>query len=127
MVDWAVIRKLGLSFPGWFINDQGEIISHQKPIEYLKIIDCETELYVQCKVLEWLSRAAFKTAPFQRAVQNTALHIFMLEGINKFLGTEFSPEDIAQIYTYLGNACNHQKTIRFIQSGYDMAILEGKE
>ena len=121
MVDWKIVKELGLSFPGWFINDQGEFIAHQKANEYFKIIDCETELDVQCKVLEWLSRAAFKTAPFQRSVQNTALHIFMLNG------TEFSPEDIAQIYTYLGNACNHQKTIRFIRSGYDMAVLEDKE
>ncbi len=28
------------------------------------------------------------------------------------------------IYTYLGNACNHAKTIRFIESGYDLEVLK---
>lgn len=29
-----------------------------------------------------------------------------------------------KIYTYLGNACNHKKTLKFIESGYDMSILK---
>lgn len=127
MVDWTVIRRLGLSFPGWFINDQGEFIAHQKANVYFNISTCESEVDVKCKVLEWFSRAACKSTPFRRAVDNTALHIFFLNGINQYLDTRFSVEDMREIYTYLGNACNHKKTIRFIESGYDIAILEGQE
>ena len=47
----------------------------------------------------------------------------MLDGINMFLHTDFSFDDMEIIYTYLGNACNHKKTIRFIESGYDMHVL----
>ena len=127
MVDWAVIRRLGLSFPGWFINAQGEFIAHQKANVYFNISTCKSELDVKCKVLEWFSRAACKSTPFRRAVDNTALHIFFLNGINQYLDTRFSVEDMREIYTYLGNACDHQKTMRFIESGYDMTVLEEQD
>ena len=47
----------------------------------------------------------------------------MLDGINKFLGTNFDVMDMEQIYTYLGCACDHEKTILFIESGYIMSVL----
>ena len=48
----------------------------------------------------------------------------MLSGINQFLGTDFTEKDMEQIYTYLGNRCNHAKTLKFITSGYDMSVLK---
>ena len=48
----------------------------------------------------------------------------MLNGINDFLETRFSVEDIEEIYTYLGNRVNHKKTVRFVESGYDMAVFK---
>ena len=124
MVDVGMVVKLSKAFPGGFLNGQGEFIAHKKANEYFRLTDCETELDVKCKVLEWLSRAAYKTAPFRRALDNTALHIFMLNGINDFLETRFSVEDIEEIYTHLGNRVNHKKTVRFVESGYDMAVLK---
>lgn len=124
MVDVGMVMRLAKAFPGGFLNGQGEFVAHKKANEYFILADCETELDVKCKVLEWLSRGAYKTAPFRLAIDNTALHIFMLNGINDFLGSRFSVEDIEQIYTYLGNRANHEKTVRFIESGYDMAVLE---
>ena len=38
--------------------------------------------------------------------------------------TDFSEEDMEQIYIYLGNRCNHAKTLKFIASGYDMSVLK---
>ena len=51
----------------------------------------------------------------------------MLDGINMFLNTDFSKEDIDLIYTYLGNACNHNRTLEFVRSGYDMELLRKLE
>lgn len=124
MIGVDIVVKLAKAFPGGFLNGQGEFIAHKKANEYFKLVDCETELDVKCKVLEWLSRGAYKAIPFHRALDNTALHIFMLKGINDFLGTRFSVEDIEKIYTRLGNRVNHQKTVRFVESGYNMAVLE---
>lgn len=124
MVGVDMVVKLAKAFPGGFLNGQGEFIAHKKANEYFRLTDCETELDVKCKVLEWLSQAAYKTAPFRLAKDNTALHIFMWDGICKFLDYNFDIADMELIYTKLGNAVNHQKTIRFIESGYDMEILE---
>ncbi len=32
-------------------------------------------------------------------------------------------EEMQEIYTYLGNDCNRKKTIRFIESNYDLGVL----
>lgn len=123
MVSWEVIQKLCSSFNRSFINGEGEFIAHVKGNQYFILRTCETELDAKCKVLEWFSRGAYKTEPYGSKKKNDEFHAFMLNGINQFLGTEFTEEDMEVIYTYLGNACNHEKTIGFIECGYDMNIL----
>lgn len=124
MTKLEVALRLFNSFPNSFINDNGEFIAHLKANEYFNFENCETELDVKCKVLEWFSRGAYKTEPFASNRKNEEFHEFMLNGINEFLGTDFTENDMEIIYTYLGNACNHQKTIKFIESGYDMLVLK---
>lgn len=50
----------------------------------------------------------------------------MLNGINAFLDTKFTESDMAKIYCALGNAINHEKTVRFVESDYDFEVLKGK-
>lgn len=126
MFDLNVAIRLMNCFPGSFINHNGEFIAHEKANEYFSLSTCGDELDVKCKVLEWLSRAASKGEPFRTDKRNLAFQKFMLDGINGYLHTTFSHDDIDKIYTYLGNACNHKKTIRFIDSGYDMSVLPMK-
>ena len=127
MVNSWVTKKLASAFPNSFINSALEFIAHKEANEYFRLEDCECEFDVKCKVLEWLSRGAYKTCPFNSNLKNERFHNFMLNGINDFLGTDFTEDDIEIIYTYLGNRCNHEKTVRFIESGYDMAVLKGGE
>lgn len=127
MVDSLVTKKLAVAFPKSFINTALEFIAHKDANEWFRLEDCENELDVKCKVLEWLSRGAYKTCPFNSNIKNERFHNFMLNGINDFLETDFTEDDIEIIYTYLGNRCNHEKTVKFIESGYDMAILKGGE
>lgn len=110
-------------FYGSFINHNGEFIAHQRDEAYFSFLTCEDDLDVKCKVLEWLSRAASKGEPFRTDLENKNYQRFMLDGINKYLGTNFSHDDIDEVYTYLGNRCNHKKTLLFIGSGYDVRIL----
>lgn len=120
-----ILIKLSSAFPNGFVNRQGEFIAHKQGNSYFRLSDCETELDVKCKVLEWLSRDAYKTSPFHRKAQNQQFNSFILAGICKFMEHDFTAEDMEKIYTYLGNRVNHAKTIRFIESGYDMQVLEG--
>jgi hypothetical protein len=124
MVTWELTKRLMNCFNNSFINQNGEFIAHRKANEYFILSSCETELDIKCKVLEWFSRSAYKTCPFASDRKNKEFHKFMLSGINKFLETEFTVSDIDIIYTYLGNACHHSLTIEFIESGYDLSVLE---
>lgn len=126
MVDWDIASRLMAAFPGSFINHRAEFITHAEANEYFILKDCETELDVKCKVLERLSRAAYKSQPFGPR-KNKTFHAFMLDGINRFFGTTFTPEEVEQIYTHLGNEVNQNETVRFVESGYDLAVLGGGE
>ncbi len=125
-MDWEVVKRLMNCFDRSFINQHGEFVAHNTANEYFRLSDCKDEFDIKCKILEWFSRGAYKTEPFRSYKKNEEFHKFMLDGINKFLGTEFTTDDMKEIYTYLGNACNHNKTIRFIESGYNIGILKEK-
>ena len=125
MVDSIVTKKLARAFPNSFINTALEFIAHKEANEYFRLEDCENEFDVKCKVLEWLSRGAYKTCPFHTNLKNERFHNFMLNGINDFLGTDFTTEDMAIIYQRLGNRVRHSLTEEFVNSGYDMAVLKG--
>lgn len=111
-------------FPNSVINHNGEFIAHIKSNTYFILIDCNSKEDVKCKVLEWLSRPAHKTEPYNTKRSNDKFHRFILSGVNQFLETDFTEKDMEQIYTYLGNRCNHAKTLKFIESGYDMSVLK---
>ena len=118
-----IIEKLYICFPQSFINSSGEFIAHRDANIYFNLANCETLLDVKCKVIEWFSRSAYKSEPFYSNYKNQQLHEFMLDGINNFLGTNFTKNDMEDIYTYLGNAIKHEKTIEFIKCNYDMAFF----
>lgn len=124
-MDWKNACRLRLlaDFDGSFFNERDEFIAHRYSNTYFIFASCENEEEVKCKVLEWLSRPASKGIPYSQEWRNKKFRQFMLDGINMFLHTDFSFDDMEIIYTYLGNACNHKKTIRFIESGYDMHVL----
>lgn len=124
MIDKYVCLKLTRAFPDSFINGGLEFIAHRFSNSYFRLEDCNTELDVKCKVLEWLSRSAYKAQPYSTEYRNKKFHGFMRDGINDFLGTRFSEEDMALIYQRLGNRVRHELTLRFIESGYDMAVLK---
>lgn len=125
MVKSEVMIKIMKCFPGSYINGLGEFIASDLGNEYFNIMKCHDELEIKCKVIEWFSRAAFKDAP-STPRKNKQLHEFMLTGINAYLGTSFTEEDMEKIYCPIGNECNRGLCIKFIESGYDMRLLESE-
>lgn len=119
--DNAEIRtRLAAAFPLMFVNRYNELIIHPKRNSYFRLDGVENERELEAKILEWLSREAAKSIyPWSR--------LYHLNGINSFLGTDFTQEEMNEIYTYLGNACNHEKTLRFIDSRFDLSILPKEE
>ena len=127
MFEWSVVKRLMGCFNHSFINQSGDFVASNIGNAYFRIDNCETEEDVKCKVLEWLSRDAHKGMPYKSSGWNKIYQSNIRNGINKFLETQFSHDDMDEIYTYLGNACDHVKTKQFIRSGYDMSILKEKD
>lgn len=117
--------KLISAFEDSFFNENEEFIAHKYSNTYFIFYNCKNTEDVNCKIIEWFSRPAYQGSPYKSEWRNKAFRQFMLEGINKFLKTNFSEDDMGIIYEYLGNACDHEKTKEFIKSGYDMSILKG--
>lgn len=129
MVNTEVLHKLFNAFPSAFINHNLEFIAdpHHRVNSYFLLENCQTEEDVAAKLLEWLSRESYKSQHFDSERRNREVHKYHLDGINTFCGTTFTEDDIEEIYTHLGNAVNHQLTLEFIRSGYDMTVLTKKE
>jgi len=117
MIENKDIRnRLAEAFPKFYINRQFEIIIYPEANSYFSLGCIENEEDLKAKIIEWLSREACKSV-------SDKSQKYHLNGINKFLSTNFTQNDMMEIYTYLGNRCNHAKTLRFINSNYDMTIL----
>lgn len=128
MTDIEECKKALLdSFPDSFINQNNEFIAHRYSNQYIILGNCETPQDIECKVLEWFSRPAHKTAPYSQEWRNRKFHEFMLNGVNNFLDTSFSEDEIAYIYDLLGNAIRHEVTVEFVECGMDIDWLHEKE
>ena len=75
-----VVFDLMRCFSGSFINRNGEIIVHEKANQYFNLANCNDNLDIKCKVLEWLSRGAYKTEPYGNKKKNVEFNNFMLNG-----------------------------------------------
>lgn len=119
--------KLMKIFNQSFINSNNELILVPETNLYICLNDIKTKLDIKCKLLEWCSRDAIKAQPYTVIRKNDKYQRMIRENINKYLGTNFSYEDMQTIYQYLGNAINHKLTIKFVESGYNFEILEVAE
>lgn len=91
-------KRLLTCFPNSFINAHGEFIAHKESNTYFILHNCADETEVKCKVLEWLSRAAFKTLPFYSKKKNSEFHKFISQCANIYLGTNFGGAEWELIY-----------------------------
>lgn len=110
------IKIVGRYSPNCFINSNLELIIEPKNNIYFRLEDIKTELELKCKVIAWLSRPSSKGVSeyWQKRIRGI---------VNEFLGTNFTLDEMGEIYTYLGNDCDRDKCVRFIESNYDLAML----
>lgn len=112
-----MIEKALKVFPGSFINQSNEIILEPKNNVYFRLEDVETETQFKCKMFAWVSR------PIAKGLSNYWSRK-VLNSFNLVMDTTFTKKEMSTIYTRLGNDVDRELTLRFIASGYDMAILE---
>ena len=136
MEDLVLLGKLKECFPNSFINRRNEFIGlweYKKHIvnSYFRLDNVSNELELKCKVLEYFSRPAFKgftfaDQPLRERRIGEEVYKYHLDGINKFLETGFTTNDIEEIYCRLGNGINRNLCIKFIESNYDLRVLREK-
>ena len=44
--------------------------------------------------------------------------------VNQYLQTNFSDDDMLDIYQYLGNGIRHKFTKEFVEGGYDLKLIK---
>lgn len=114
-------------FNGSCINSSGELIISNRGNVYFTATNCKNKEDVICKLLEWCSRPIAKGQPYSTNKRNVEWRSFLLCGYNNYLGTNFTLDDMYWIYDKLGNAVNHDLTLEFIHSGFDLSLVRPKE
>lgn len=104
-------------FPKSFINHNKEIILEPRNNVYFRLDDVQTELDFKCKMFAWLSRPIAKGLNKYWAPR-------VLKSFNELLGTNFTKDEMYEIYDRLGNDVNRKLTVKFIESNYDLSLLE---
>lgn len=112
----SIINHALQVFPKSFINHNNEIILEPRNNVYFRLEDVDTELDFKCKMFAWVSRPIAKGLNKYWAPR-------VLNSFNELLGTNFTKDEMYEIYDRLGNDINRQLTIRFIESNYDLALL----
>lgn len=122
-MDIVEATKLLKCFPNSFINHNAEAILEPKKNIYICLADCTDKFDISMKLLEWCSRSASYAIPYRSDVRNKKYRNEIRYGINEYLGTDFSHEDMCLIYEKLGDGVNHGLCNMFICSGFDMNVL----
>lgn len=117
------LKALMDCFPGSYINHNLELILIPRTNTYFKIEGCKDKRDIIAKLLMWCSRTTAKGRPYRSENRNNAFRELAKRSLNHYLGTLFSDEDIALIYHRLGNGINPELTYSFIDSGFDMEVL----
>lgn len=123
-MNYEIMQKLFDVFPEGFVNSEIEFIADERANIFLGLKDVETEKDLFKKIIHWFSRPAYKSEPFCTRKANDALHKKFLKAINTILNTNFNESEIEKIYTHLGNGVNEPLTEKFIDSGFDISVLE---
>ena len=72
--DIKILERLVNCFEGSFINSRLEFIADKETNLYFILGNCENELDVKCKILEWFSRDAYKSMPYRSNKKNQSCH-----------------------------------------------------
>ena len=117
------VQKALKCLHGSFINHNNEIILIPKFNVYTLLDDVKTDNDFKAKLCEWFSRDCCCALRYS---QNKRLERYYQENIEAFnfiCGTNFTKEQVEQIYTKLGNGIKHELTKKFVKSGFDLSVI----
>ncbi len=119
------LKKLLGLFPKSYINQNLEVILIPKTNTYFNLEGVNSRRDIIAKLFMWCSRTIVKGQPFLNKKRNDMYREATKRALNYYLGALFSDEDINLIYQRLGNGINQDLTYSFIDSDFDMEVLNG--
>ncbi len=120
------ITDLSFLFENSFINENNELILVPITNLYFSLRNVKTIEDLYFKIIAWCSRDACKSTPFDTERQCDNYQAMVRGNINSFLGTNFNRDQWLDIYCVFGNGLHEEQCRKFIRSGFDLALLEGK-
>ena len=111
------LNRIYNAFPKAFINHHNEMIIYPRENTYFLLDNVSNQLELDCKVLEYCSREAYKS-------MNYHSRKYHREGFNKYFNRDFSEDELEAIYSRLGNGINRKLCIQFLESGFDFNLLK---
>lgn len=111
---------------GSFINHNNEIILIPKFNVYTLLDDVETDDDFKVKMCEWFSRDCCCALRYSQTKRLEKYYQENTEAFNFICGTNFTIDEMEQIYTKLGNGIKHELAKEFVKSGYNLSLLQDK-
>lgn len=111
------------SFIKYYVYGGFEITLDEQNVLCFSLEEIESDLELKRRFISVVSRC-YKTQPYRTSKRNIQWQQKYISAFNKALGTKFNADEIAYIYTYLGNGCNKPIAIKFIESGYELNVLK---
>lgn len=122
------IKEIMLNYPQSHIkcsfSKTLELILCDKGNVWISLEKIKTIDDLKSELIEWTIRNCCKTEPYKNQSRNIDLQNKLLMSLNRTLCTNFNREEAMKIYSVLGNGVNHQLTLEFIKSGYDLGVLK---
>ena len=119
--------KIMLAFPRsrieYYVYGGFVIYLDEKNMFWFSLEKIESDIELKRRFISAVSRC-YKTEPYRTSKRNIEWQQKHISAFNEALGAKFNDDEIAYIYTYLGNGCNKQIAIKFIESGYDLNVLK---
>lgn len=118
------VFNMMICFPDSYVTAAGEVVLDNKRHMTFTVRGVETKEDIVYKLLEWCSRPIAKECPYSSEQRNREWRRSLLLGLNLYLDTKFTEGDMWVIYDRLGNKINHDLTVKFVESGFDMEVLK---
>lgn len=117
------VQKALKHLHGSFINHKNEIILIPKFNVYTLLDDVETDDDFKVKLCEWFSRECCCSLRYSQYKRLERYYQENTDAFNLICGTNFTTEQMEQIYTKLGNGIKHELAKKFVKSGFDLSVI----
>lgn len=117
------LKKLLGLFPRSYINQDLEVILIPKTNTYFNLEGVGSRRDIIAKLLMWCTRTISKEKPYKQELRNFQYRYDNAARLGQYVGKIITTEMVDLIYQKLGNGINPELAYKFIDSGFDMEVL----